>query len=1249
MGFLDSMSTESSASSAIEESQRTKLVAQGAIAHAIDILRTNIPDPSQLSEAGGSLMLEQDSFDTSNQERPRPFEIEERGGPIAAAPQLWITNPGQLSVLLGAGGAWERIPLHTGEAQSGSADGDLQSYDLNAPLPGETTPVITGLRNNGGATPQMRIAFMNVLDDPSSSPGQSNQIVARYAFWLDDESTKLNFNVANGKPDESEPSGQAFKEQLEGGMVTPFFSRGTGETNNNQSNSRGWSLGHPRSVNFDVLFDDPSNLNHDDLLDHVWIHGFNRYPEAIKKFTTFQSESAKSLWYDRNKFDLTSYSRAPEFNVFGRSRFFTTHHPLSLEAGPSYQQVFVYDGSPSPRATGNEVLNLNGLYGNLGWTHEFTTAAGHIENGGSLVNRLQLQMLMRYMYRDWPGYTRSFVDKYGEEGAFQICLNLLNLARFATTGMSNKDRNWPLNQSFSHDWSLRTTSVSYIPAGRDGVQEMRYDSKGENHRHPMFPEDSYWRLDTDGQGTGRNGEHLFIPQSPGPHITEVGIEFRVKDTLNDYAGLNPRNEKKVLEVYDPNAEDPGRMDQFSLPRHIEYRIVGELTATPQLPPLRAEDFTLHVDRLRMHLRGSGLRQYEKNNAGNRFERPQRDAEPDRLWNRLSYKDNVVVNLGVYRTVGNKNTTDWKKGSAGGRLTARAPVGSYIAGPGMENSEGDKNIPQRVRLESPWRPVGEQYFQVPSDASSSSWRPAIFDARLGSRVAISKIEARFGMGIRGRPNQENENPGIGGSSRRTRQMIPLGEADSSERRDTRSEIAYDFDEEDLMDDHVLEWTESRRSRFDQFLNLRAPADAAKAGVFWEIEDPNLSAHKDQWTLNESIAPGSDTIGLPNSNEPGFASSERSKQKYIQRGTSRDVDNDEYHARWNGHSLNSGDEYWSRSRTSSKGFFWSFIHTGMKEGGTKNGGGPKPWQTFNLGAVADRQDPPDYVLLDLIGATYPMQHQQWENENALPDSFSTVSFMNSTAGQVNINSRIYPQNPFFNPPPRIKPVEGVFKHLRSESDVAEFAQEVSNYQSNAQYFEYIGELAEVQGYASGTTDFEKESFLRNMAGCLTTKSNTFGMWGVAQSVRKSRANQNYGEMEEGDQILAEKRFFAIIERYIWPGKDGVPGNAHVSAAGVWDRIAKQNRSIALDKNTDRLFQLPGSPPLRRGGENQTNVNLNIDQTGTYPEYDGPQPVGMDESSERVFGKVEWESSTLEDAYNPPQAVVKYRVVYFKYLDD
>jgi hypothetical protein len=275
---------------------------------------------------------------------------------------------------------------------------------------------------------------------------------------------------------------------------------------------------------------------------------------------------------------------------------------------------------------------------------------------------------------------------------------------------------------------------------------------------------------------------------------------------------------------------------------------------------------------------------------------------------------------------------------------------------------------------------------------------------------------------------------------------------------------------------------------------------------------------------------------------------------------------------------------------------------------------------------------------------MAHEQWKIDQRQPDEFSTVSFMNSTAGQINLNARIYPETSFFKVPARRKPLEAVFANLPAVNAKV-LADAIVAYQSGDKVFQYVGELANVSGAASGGNAWAREFLLRNLAGCLTTKSNTFGVWGVAQVVKKAANNRQHDRFEKGDQVAAEKRFHAIVERYIWPGRDGVPGNGHLDQNGRWDRLAKQSAPISGGV-TDTLYQLPGSPPLFRsagGGE-----RLNLDTTGTYPEFDGPERVAMNPFTKAALGNVAYRESTLEEAYNPPQAAIKYRVVAFQYLD-
>ncbi len=1123
IAFFSTMQIEEQAAHAFANTQRAKMVAQGAVGHGIGILRNSIPEPALINESAAD-----------------------------APGENWAVNPGRLTVF-DDDGKVEYIDLHTGAADedpSSTLYPDVYSVDLNEPLPGKTYPAIVMKEGVEGdaAIPPMRVKWVNLLKEPGAPASKDNPISARYGFWIDDESARINFNVALGKPDRNTIDPQQFWEQYKLGMMPPLFTSGAGDVEfNSSSKDREWALGQPRSVNLDVLFEDRKALLSEELLGHAWLRGFSRYPESILDFVDMP-HAEREAWYHKAKYHLTFYSRSPEFNAFGRSRLFTTNIPLSLEAGPLYQLPFVYNGpgTEEPDYEIEGVMHLHSLMGSLGFTHRIDDDDKGNVHAANIVNRAQFEMLKRYMGRRWPGYSQTFLEKYGEAECYQIALNMLTMARMATTTMNTRG-----SRTSSRDLAWRSTSVIYSPHSSE--------------RPSANPERHYWQVETEPPEDGEDSGKVIpmLPQTPGPHITEVRLMFRAENN-----GTNPV-QKRIKFRY-----------QVEYYQHGLGQIVW------------LNEFPTKVDFLRMEIeKGKG------DNMPAFYELGPPDSEAgksraDRNWNHNRMKNKVDPATGMVM----KNN----KGDPI-RIPDRRSLGSLRLTPGrnlrMASAEAtNKKFKNRVVVSSPWRYLGRRtrWLANPEDNQQDDFD---FFGTVNStkeEEMIINVRWRLGMGVRP-------------AGSRPRQMIPLGE-----------------NEEDTLE-----------AKFT--LDLRSGKQEI---VTWQIADPRLSDHKEQWIFSE----GPGTPGALNAIdgtpiEPEELASEKSKFRYFQRGPGSVRDPEKTSGRAFG--LNRPDEYNSRSRITSKGF-WSVLHTGMQN--------QVPWRTLNLGGVDDPEDPPDYLFLDLLGATYPMQHDQWKINSTLPDEFSTASFMNSTAGQVNLNSRIYPEgNDYFQAPPRSKPLEAVFAHLRQESEVNTLLDGIKAYQES-DFFRYVGELAEIEGYRrvdGAATQFENEEYLRNMVGCLTTKSNTFGLWGAAQVVQKARGMEQWGEFEDGDRVLGEKRFFALIERYIWPGKDGRPGNAHANSQGRWDRIAKQNQPIDewTGNTVDRLFQLPGSPPMRKGGGQRLSLDLN----GTYPWYDGPQQVGMDRYTSKALGKVKWTESTLEDAYNPPQPVIKYRVVYFKYLDE
>ena len=86
VGFLASMRLEMRASAAYEDTQRTKMISKAALSHAIDLLRSNIPDPAGIEQTE-----------------------------LSAPARHWVVNPGRLT-LVDESGESDVIPLHTGEA-----------------------------------------------------------------------------------------------------------------------------------------------------------------------------------------------------------------------------------------------------------------------------------------------------------------------------------------------------------------------------------------------------------------------------------------------------------------------------------------------------------------------------------------------------------------------------------------------------------------------------------------------------------------------------------------------------------------------------------------------------------------------------------------------------------------------------------------------------------------------------------------------------------------------------------------------------------------------------------------------------------------------------------------------------------------------------------------------------------------------------------------------------------------------------
>lgn len=211
-------------------------------------------------------------------------------------------------------------------------------------------------------------------------------------------------------------------------------------------------------------------------------------------------------------------------------------------------------------------------------------------------------------------------------------------------------------------------------------------------------------------------------------------------------------------------------------------------------------------------------------------------------------------------------------------------------------------------------------------------------------------------------------------------------------------------------------------------------------------------------------------------------------------------------------------------------------------------------------------PDWAMLDLFTVPFLPQKPYMDGDPAQP--YRRLTAGGATIGRININNPVTPY-PFGEGgpntvPPQRNSLQALFYGLRPSrgytNEVADYtpidasesallAQAVSDYQKLNGPFFMGGQIANVpriasylyQGGKPGATS--RNDLVRDTIGALTTRSNVYSIWVVAQTIQKKPGNVNYGTYEPGDSVLATSRRRYLVERYLETGMDNLPGNGPV----------------------------------------------------------------------------------------------------------
>jgi hypothetical protein len=301
-----------------------------------------------------------------------------------------------------------------------------------------------------------------------------------------------------------------------------------------------------------------------------------------------------------------------------------------------------------------------------------------------------------------------------------------------------------------------------------------------------------------------------------------------------------------------------------------------------------------------------------------------------------------------------------------------------------------------------------------------------------------------------------------------------------------------------------------------------------------------------------------------------------------------------------------------------------------------------------------------------------------------SFAPYSYLHSTMGKINLNSTLYPTivNTSTVTLQRWLPLTAVFQNMDSADTITTggtsppsgsivaniMKQTLSPSGASVKYgamnatppsYDYLGELCEIKGVADGLntpggssgTYWQNMAIIRNLANLFTTQSNTFHLWGAAQAVQiqKGSGNASYGAYQPGDTltVIGEKRFESVIERKVWPGVDGVPGNGSLNSSGAYSEIS-----------ADSISPIPAKYPWAAvavsGTATSAAVNSPIGSSAaTWAQFDGPdnpnQRSGVYTNAPGWYATPTYTSSLLLKANNPARAHMYYRPIMFRYLTE
>lgn len=316
--------------------------------------------------------------------------------------EVWASQPGALMVPASAGSKTlaNSVPLHSGQStlSPGAPEVESQAAELNLQmLAGNGTHLITD------DVPSLPLRWIYVREDgvidtnePPDLANTANPLVGRFAFWVDDESSKINLNTA-----------------WQRGGKNPY------------------PQSHPTSISLSAISTNVTSTMVDEL--HTAITGsptgdysvINRFLNSPAEAGAVSSGWAAAI--EESKFQVTHYNHDPGTTFFGEPRIMLTT-----------QQMY------APRdSSGNFLTNASGTRYFLDILNNSGTATNRGADPGTLAAidaakyTTAVKLLVDYMQKtNWPMVSGngSIQSKYygGDSNRLaQIAVNIIEYVRSA--------------------------------------------------------------------------------------------------------------------------------------------------------------------------------------------------------------------------------------------------------------------------------------------------------------------------------------------------------------------------------------------------------------------------------------------------------------------------------------------------------------------------------------------------------------------------------------------------------------------------------------------------------------------------------------------------------------------------------------------------------------------------------------------------------------------------------------------------